>query len=95
MHVHGFLATRSLRVYLPAAAPFRPPCMLRVLACAACLRVCVRAWKKCMCVFARTSLSGVNWTGSPKLGLGPRPSSLSSGSGESLSASLINSMSSG
>lgn len=42
-----FLATRSLRVYLPAAAPFRPPCTLCVLARAPCLRVCVRSEKTC------------------------------------------------
>lgn len=35
-----------------------------------------------VCVFARTSLLGVNWTGSTMLGLGPGPSPLHSGSSQ-------------
>lgn len=42
-----------------------------------------------MCVFAWTSLLGVNWTGSTMLGLGPGPSPLQSGSRRSLSVSSI------
>lgn len=88
VHVHDFFelwAPRSLRVYLAAAAPPDLP-----VCC-----VCVSMRSVFMCVFAGTSLSGVNWADSPKSGFGQGPSSLSSGSRRSLSASLINSMSSG
>lgn len=82
--LYGYGHPSTTSVYFPCCCSVRPPCMVCVSVCS--VFTCMCALRKCMCVcvFARTSHSGVNWAGCMKLGSGRRPRSLSSGSRRNL-----------